>query len=53
LVVIEWLTRREQHPLAALSNFPRPVRWAVYMIFVWLTVLMGTISAGQFIYFQF
>jgi len=53
LLLIEWVCRAHQHPLAALSKFPRPVRWVVYTALIWLTAISGTLAAGQFIYFQF
>ncbi len=50
-VIVEWLTREQDFP--RLPAWPRPLRWAVYTIFVWTTLALAARSSGQFIYFQF
>lgn len=52
LVVVEWCTRRSVHPLA-LAGWPRPVRWAAYLMLVWGLFWFAPSRAENFIYFQF
>lgn len=35
------------------KRFPAPLRWGIYYGIIILTILFGTLSAQQFIYFQF
>lgn len=52
-VAIEWLQRRRQCPLE-LSNTSRPVRWAVYTVLLWGTLLLLPSAVSRpFIYFDF
>jgi alginate O-acetyltransferase complex protein AlgI len=52
LVALEWVKRRYTHPLV-FDHWPRPVRWAVYTVFIWAIAYLGTFGSSQFIYFQF
>jgi alginate O-acetyltransferase complex protein AlgI len=52
LVVVEWLARRQRHPLHWPTT-PRPVRWLGYTAFIWLTLSLSATTGGAFIYFQF
>ena len=52
LVMIEWLQRRQLHPLQ-LEALPRPARWIVYTALLWLTFLLMPAHTSPFIYFQF
>ena len=51
-LVIEWLQHGKEHPLM-IENWPRAVRWGVYMILFWLTLSLSPPTGGEFIYFQF
>lgn len=51
VVVVEWRSRYEPHPLASLQ-MPQPRRWALYAACA--TVVMASLdSSDTFIYFQF
>lgn len=52
LIAAEWLTRSQNNPFLCLK-VPRIVRLAMYSAIVWIIVVFGAISSGQFIYFQF
>lgn len=52
LVIVEWLTRDREHPLA-LPTWPRPLRWALYTALAWITIYLMPDDPGAFIYFQF
>ncbi|PRQ06516.1 MBOAT family O-acyltransferase [Enhygromyxa salina] len=52
LVIVEWLTRDCEHPLA-LTRWPRPLRWALYTGLGWFTIYLMPDDPGAFIYFQF
>jgi alginate O-acetyltransferase complex protein AlgI len=52
LVIVEWLTRAGEHPLA-LPRWPRPLRWALYTGLCWITIYLMPDDPGAFIYFQF
>jgi D-alanyl-lipoteichoic acid acyltransferase DltB (MBOAT superfamily) len=51
-VTVEWLFRRERHPLQWMA-LPRPVRWLGYSTLIWLTLWQAQPTTGAFIYFQF
>ncbi len=52
LVVLEWIKRRQIHPLV-FERWPVPVRWATYTVLFWTVVYLGTFGSSTFIYFQF
>lgn len=52
LVVIEWLTRRWEHPLA-IAHWSPVARYAAYVGVLGLVVLYGAANEAAFIYFQF
>lgn len=53
LVVIEWVMRTKQHPLAFDKfSLSRPQRWLVYNLLL-ITVALFWGSQNEFIYFQF
>jgi hypothetical protein len=51
-VIVEWLTRDQPHPLA-LPRWPRPLRWLLYTLLLWVTIYLMPDSPESFIYFQF
>ena len=51
-VLVEWFTRRETHPLA-LNKAPKPVRWLVYTVLLWMALMSMELDPSAFIYFQF
>jgi D-alanyl-lipoteichoic acid acyltransferase DltB (MBOAT superfamily) len=52
-VAIEWLGRRKEFPLA-IQHRPRAIRWGVYTVAFWATILLIPEGQGQaFIYFDF
>jgi alginate O-acetyltransferase complex protein AlgI len=53
LVVIEWVSRRKEHPLQFDTYpIPIPVRWAIYYSILLFIFLFGG-EQTEFIYFQF
>lgn len=52
LIAVEWIQRGEPHALT-LRAWPQPFRWAAYCALTAIIILGGTISASQFVYFQF
>jgi alginate O-acetyltransferase complex protein AlgI len=52
LEVIQWLNRRVRLT-QIVGGMPFPVRWAVYIGFVFIITLFGVYRSSQFIYFQF
>ncbi len=51
-VLIEWLHRHHLHPLM-IGKLAAPLRWVIYSLCIWGTLVWGTWSTGQFVYFQF
>ncbi len=51
-VVAEWAQRESQHPLMICTRFPRPVRWGIYYLLIWV-VYSYSGASQEFIYFQF
>jgi D-alanyl-lipoteichoic acid acyltransferase DltB (MBOAT superfamily) len=51
-VAVEWLQRSRLHALQ-LPRWPRPGRWALYTLIIWLIFDEGSSTGGDFIYFQF
>ncbi len=51
-VLAEWIHRAYPHPLH-VDAWPRPLRWALYTLLVWGTLLLSARDQGEFIYFQF
>ena len=51
-ILIEWMQRHHLHPLM-IGKWAAPVRWIIYSLFFWGTLVWGTWSTGQFVYFQF
>lgn len=55
LLIVEWLTRRDEHPLLRLQKVPILFRWALYLLLS-STILYNLVnfrSSQEFIYFQF
>jgi D-alanyl-lipoteichoic acid acyltransferase DltB (MBOAT superfamily) len=51
-VFLEWFQRGRLHPLT-LVGVPRPVRWLIYTILLWMIILLGATRKEGFVYFQF
>jgi alginate O-acetyltransferase complex protein AlgI len=51
-VLIEWMQRHQLHPLM-IGKWAAPLRWTIYSLCIWGTLIWGTWSTGQFVYFQF
>jgi D-alanyl-lipoteichoic acid acyltransferase DltB (MBOAT superfamily) len=51
-MVVECVMQRREHPLS-ISDWPTPVRWAVYSAVLWGAAILMAPERGQFIYFQF
>jgi D-alanyl-lipoteichoic acid acyltransferase DltB (MBOAT superfamily) len=52
-IVVEWIQRREEHPLR-IRSWSLPLRWATYTILIWGSLnLMPTSRVNPFIYFTF
>ena len=52
LEAIHFMERKRSFTIY-LQQQPRPVRWAVYYVFVFLIVYLGVFEHREFIYFQF
>lgn len=52
-LLVEFLTRDKQHPLQAVVSWPRPLRWIVYLVLIWLIMYYMPDASGEFVYFQF
>lgn len=52
-MITEFLTRRYMHPLQAIVNWPKPIRWFVYATVIWGTMYYMPDETGEFVYFQF
>ncbi|CAM5776261.1 O-acyltransferase [Labrys miyagiensis] len=52
MVVVEWFTRRWEHPLA-IAAWPALARRATYVALLAAVVLYGAANEASFIYFQF
>jgi len=51
-IAIEWFSRTKEHALE-IDQYPRYVRWAVYMFFGFIIMLSFESHPDAFIYFQF
>lgn len=52
-ILAEWMSRMSNHPLESIDLFfPKPIRWTVYVI-LFLTTILFSGEAQDFIYFQF
>jgi alginate O-acetyltransferase complex protein AlgI len=52
MVVLEWFTRRWEHPLA-IAAWPAPTRRVAYVALLAIIILYGAANDASFIYFQF
>jgi len=52
MLVVEWLQRRREHALDLSSMRSKTVRYAIYLVILFLTFALGG-HAENFIYFQF
>ena len=51
--VIEWLQRDKEYGLQ-IDKIKHPIfRWAIYYALIFITILLGSSDANQFIYFKF
>ncbi len=53
VLLVEWFTKRYEHPLQAIARCPAIVRWALYSVLVWTVLIRGTNATSAFIYFRF
>lgn len=53
MLALEFVGRRFPHPLMLIERFPKPVRWAIYLGLVWVTLYYMPEETGEFVYFQF
>jgi alginate O-acetyltransferase complex protein AlgI len=51
-IFIEWLNRNREHGLE-ISNQNRIVRWLIYILILFATILFNSPNKYEFIYFQF
>ena len=51
-MAVEWIWRKREHPLAALPNRFRALRWLLYLV-IFVTCLSRLEQSGNFIYFEF
>ncbi len=52
LIVIEWVTKKHEHPLQ-FGKLPEYITFPIYTGIIWFILYWGTHTSGQFIYFQF
>ena len=52
MLVVEWIQRRGSHALYRVFPFPRPVRWALYGLFLFF-IFQNDGMQENFIYFRF
>ena len=52
ILIVEWAQRRCRHPLQ-IEFMPRPMRWGVYYLVVYLILTRAELNYTPFIYFQF
>lgn len=52
MLVVEWIQRRETHGLQRIPPFPRALRWALYMLFLFV-IFQNDGMQENFIYFKF
>ena len=52
MLVVEWIQRRGSHALYRVFPFPRPVRWALYGLFLFF-IFQNDGMQENFIYFKF
>lgn len=52
LLIVEWIFRHKEHPLA-IGSWPSFLRWPVYYSVIWLILWKGNFGYTPFIYFQF
>jgi len=53
LLIIEWINRTKEHGLEFSENFPRSLRWFIYIIIWFAIILLDESDTYSFIYFQF
>ena len=52
-MMIEYFSRRYDHPFVLLNGMPRYLRWAAYVVFLVLIVYLMCPLQSEFVYFQF
>ena len=52
LIVVEWVQRKKEHGLTLSDRIPKPARWLIYLILIYIIHRFQGESA-TFIYFQF
>lgn len=52
LISIEWIQRQKEHGLD-ISDRPIIIRWLIYMVITFITILFNSPNKYDFIYFQF
>ena len=52
LIVVEWVQRKKEHGLTLSDRIPKPARWLIYLILIYIIHRYQGESA-TFIYFQF
>ena len=52
LIVVEWVQRKKEHGLTLSDRVPKPARWLIYLILIYIIHRYQGESA-TFIYFQF
>lgn len=53
LLIIEWINRRKEHGLELSENYPRVLRWLIYLVIWFAIILLDESDTYSFIYFQF
>ncbi|MEE8104225.1 MAG: MBOAT family O-acyltransferase [Planctomycetota bacterium] len=51
-IFVEWVQRGRMHALQ-LPRWPRPARWLLYSLLIWMIFKEGATPGNDFIYFQF
>jgi hypothetical protein len=53
MLVLEWFSRHQEHPLCLPQIKHRGLRWLIYLLFILALFAFQVEEEIQFIYFQF
>lgn len=53
-IVVEWIGREGEYAIEKIGlNWSRPIRWAMYLLIVFIIIMFIPLKESAFIYFQF
>jgi len=54
LMIVEWISRKGEHGFSFIGRFEMPyIRWAIYVMTIFVLLHFGNFKENVFIYFQF